>query len=268
MKVTKAVEDIYPRIRKDEKIKHVLNTMYKAGVDRVIVLKNSNTLYGIATEWDIFFKLSMLKKVKYRPYDLSLSSVTTYPVETLDPSAEIKTSIEIFLVKGFSSIPIIDRNNIYGLVTKKSILNLFLDNFKELDIKAKDVMKKVKGKVEPFNSLKNVENKFRLGGFNTLIVHSNGKYIGIITTLDLARILFQIRKLHPTKEWGRYIDRLSAADITRRDIEILRPDYEIYKAAEILAEGRQKVIPIVEDGYLRGIITRRHLLEIIKEKFI
>ena len=270
MKLLELVEREYPRIKKDEKIKNVLDTLYKSKVDRVIVLKNGGKLYGIATEWDIFFKLSMLKREKYQPYNLSLSSVTTYPVDTLDPSADIKGAIQMFMLKGYSSIPVIEGEDvIHGLLTKRSVIKNYLKQLKKLDIKIEEIMRKVKGKVEPFNSLKNVENKMRLGGFNTLIVHSGGKYLGIVSSLDLAKTLFQIRKLHPTREWGRYIEKLTVIDIMRKDVETARPEEKVYIAAELLASGRQKVVPIVdEEENIVGIVTRRHILDIILKKIL
>jgi len=270
MKLLELVENEYPRIKKDEKIKIVIDTMYKSKVDRVVVLKDGGKLYGIATEWDIFFKLSMLKREKYQPYNLSLSSVTTYPVDTLEPSADIKSAIQMFMLKGYSSIPVVEGEEvIYGLLTKKSVIKKYLPQIKKLDVKIEEMMRKVKGKVEPFNSLKNVENKMRLGGFNTLVVHSGGKYLGIVTSLDLAKILFQIRKLHPTREWSRYIEKLTVVDIIRKDVETARPEDKVYKAAEMLASGRQKVVPIIdEDENIVGIVTRRHILEIILQRIL
>lgn len=270
MRLLEFVERKYPRIKKDEKIKNVLDTLYKSRVDRVIVLKNGGKLYGIATEWDIFFKLSMLKRVKYQPYNLPLSSVTTYPVDTLDPSADIKGAIQMFMLKGYSSIPVVeDEEKIHGLITKKSVIKNYLVRLKRLNIKIEEVMREVKGKVEPFNSLKNVENKMRMGGFNTLVVHSGGKYLGVVSSLDLAKTLFQIRKLHPAREWSRYVEKLTVIDIMRRDIETARPEDSVYIAAEILAGGRQKVVPIIDqEENIVGIVTRRHILEIILEKVI
>ncbi len=270
MKLLEFVEKDYPMIKKDEKIKNVLNTLYKSRVDRVIVLKNGGKLYGIATEWDIFFKLSMMKKEKYQPYNLSLSSVTTYPVDTLDPTADLKGAIQMFMIKGYSSIPIVEGEDmIHGLLTKKIVIKKYLGELKKLNISIDEIMRKVKGRVEPFNSLKNVENKMRLGGFNTLIVHSGGKYLGIVTSLDLAKALFQIRKLHPTREWSRYIEKLTVIDIMRKDVETAKPEDNIYVAAELLAEGHQKVVPIVdEDENIIGIVTRRHILEIILKKIL
>ncbi len=268
MKLVDVVETKYPTLRKDEKIKHVLNIMYKTGVDRVIVTKNKEDLYGIATEWDIFFKLSILKRVKYRPYDLPLSSVTTYPVDVLTTTASIKTAIDMFLINGYSSIPILENGKIIGLVTKAGIIRNYKDRFKEMELKVEDVMGNVKGKIDLMSSLKNAENKFRLGGFNTLIVHSKGRYVGIITTLDLAKLLFQIRKLHPTHEWGRYIERINVADIIRRDVTVLKPTDHIYDAADILSTGRQKIIPIVDNGQVEGVISRRHILKIILENLL
>jgi len=270
MKLLDIVDPNYPKIRKDERIKHVLDTLYKLRVDRVIVLKNSGDLYGIATEWDIFFKLSMIKREKYQPYNLPLSSVSTYPVDTLIPSADLKTAINMFMIKGYSSIPLVDDDNtIYGLLTKKDIIKTYLPYIERLRLKAENIMREVKGKVEPFNSLKNVENKMRLGEYNTLIVHSNGKYLGVITALDLAKTLFQIRKLHPTREWNRYIERLSVIDILKKDIKTLGRDSHIYEASELLAEGRQKIVPIIdEDDKVVGLITRRHILKIILDKIL
>jgi len=261
MKAVDVVEKIYPMIKKDERVKKVLDIMYKSKVDRIIVLKDSNTLYGLATEWDIFYKLSMVKETRDEPYDLPLSSVTTYPVDTALPDTPVKTIINQFLRREYSSIPITDER-IYGLVTKRGVIRNYLNRLREVDKRIEEIMTKPKGIIQPFSSLKNAENKLRLGGFSTLIVHDNKTYIGVITALDIAKELLKIRKLFPKKDWDKQVSKLSVADIMRRDFKTLLPEANIYEAARIFADGWQKLIPILEDEInIVGVVTRRHILK-------
>ncbi len=260
MKAVELVEKNYPMVRKDERIKNVLNTMYKAKVDRVIVLKEADTLYGIATEWDIFYKLSRIRKEEDQPYDLPLSSVATYPVDTLEPETPLQTVIDYFLIKEYSSIPIVD-TEIHGLVTKRGVISAYLDRLRKRKTEIFDIMAKAKGTIEPFKSIRNAENKLRLGGFSTLVVHENGKYIGVVTALDIAKEILRIRKTYPKKEWDAQISKLVVADVMRKDFATLTPEDKVGRAAEIFSGGIQKLIPIIdEDQKVLGVVTRRHVL--------
>ncbi len=265
MKALDLVENNYPRHRKEERIKTILDSMYKNRVDRVLVLRDSETLYGIATEWDIFHKLSTIKKVPDQPYDLPLASVATYPVDTLPPETPVKTIINQFLLKEYSSIPILDENQIYGLVTKRGVISAHLDKIRRIDKEVIEITVKAKGRIEPFKSLRNAENKLRLGGYSTLIVHEDGRYIGVVTALDIAKEILKIRKTYPKKDWDNQISKLHVADVMRRDYATLSPTDPVYRAAEIMVERNQKIIPIVEGDKLIGIVTRRHVLNLIKE---
>ncbi|WP_431323777.1 CBS domain-containing protein [Rhizobium sp. YTU87027] len=57
----------------------------------------------------------------------------------------------------------------------------------------------------------------------------------------------------------------SVADVMSQDVIVARPDSEVSDIAESLQAHRIKRLPIVEDGRLVGIVSRRDILRIIVE---
>jgi len=263
MRVVEVASKDYPILPKDERVKSALEMMYKKRLDRLIVSRNRDILYGIITEWDIMYKLSLKSQEMYSPYNLPLSSIATYPVDTIEPEADLRAVINIFLNRGYSSLPVVSDKKILGLVTKREIIKHFLPTFKDYDTKVEEIMDTPKGKVELFQSLIQAETKMKSSGYNSLIVHDRNRFIGIVTALNIARLVFAIKKVYPTIKWEYYLSKLLVADATQRDVETLYPEDKIYKAAYIIALKNQKIIPIIEEDQCIGLVTRRHLLNFL-----
>ncbi len=268
MKAVEIASRECPILSKEERVKKALEIMYKKKVDRILISRDRNKLYGIVTEWDIMYKLSLSRQEKYSPYNIPLSGIATYPVDTITPETELKTAVNMFLIKGYSSLPVVDNDmNIIGLVTKKEVIRFYLPKLREYDTLISEVMEKVRGKVELFHSLIQAETKMKTSGYNTLIVHDKNRFIGIITAANIARLVFSVKKIYPSVKWEYYLSNLLVADATIRDVYTLSPDDRLYKAAEIIAYRTQKLIPILdEDENVIGVISRRHILKYIIDR--
>jgi len=266
MKAIEIVSKDYPILPKEERVKTAIEIMYKKHKDRIIVSRNKDILYGIVTEWDIMYKLSLTSQEMYSPYNLPLSSIATYPVDTINPDTDLKAVINMFLTRGYSSLPIVEDGKIIGLITKKEIIKKFLPKFKESSVMIEEIMDRPRGKVELFQSLIQAETKMKASGYNSLIVHDRNRFIGIITALNIARLVFTIKKVYPSPKWEHYLSNLLVADATLRDVDTLKMSDPIYAAADIIANKNQKIIPIVENDECVGIITRRHLLRYLIDK--
>jgi len=266
MKAIKIASNEYPVIPKEERVKKAIELMYKKNVDRIIVSRDKDILYGIITEWDLMYKLSLKSFEMYSPYNLPLSSIATYPVDTINVDTDIKAVINIFLAKGYSSLPIVEDSKIRGIITKKEIIKYYLPRIKDRNIYIENIMDDVKGKIELFHSLRQAENKMKNSGYNSLIVHDRNRFIGIITALNIAKTIFTIKRIYPTIHWEYHLGKILVAEATIRNVNTLTPRDTLYDAAKIITYTGQKIIPVLfEDNMIAGIITRRHILRYLLE---
>jgi CBS domain-containing protein len=260
MKVINIVNNQYPTIEKDARIKDAINLMLKKNTDRLIVV-NKGKLYGILTEYDLFFKLSQRKTKRFQPYNISVSGAASRPVDTIHPTTEVKTAAQMMIRRGYSSLPVVDKEKLYGLVTKWELIEiLYKAGQNALETPLTQIMDKVRAKVELFHRLVQALTKMKAVGYNTLIVTDHKKYIGIISALDIARTLYMVKKINPVEHWDAVLRNILVAELVNRNIFTLTPENTILDAVNILRSKRQKLIPIVEEDEVTGIISRRHLL--------
>jgi CBS domain-containing protein len=76
------------------------------------------------------------------------------------------------------------------------------------------------------------------------------KLLGLITERDLVRAMAN----------GADLDQVAVSSFMSRDPDIFSPEFDVWEAAEWLAESGYRHLPVVEDGALLGIISVRDLL--------
>ena len=87
-------------------------------------------------------------------------------------------------------------------------------------------------------------------GHGSLGVVDGMKLLGLITERDLVRAIAN----------GADLDRVTVSSFMSRDPDIFSPEFDVWEAAEWLAESGYRHLPVVEDGALLGIISVRDLL--------
>ncbi|MDV4183776.1 CBS domain-containing protein (plasmid) [Rhizobium leguminosarum] len=101
------------------------------------------------------------------------------------------------------------------------------------------------------------------------VVDDGGRVCGMITEGDLLmrkEIRFPSRSIRASEiDLERYISSNGwcVADVMSQDVVVARPDSEVSDIAESLQAHRIKRLPIVEDGRLVGIVSRRDILALI-----
>jgi CBS domain-containing protein len=89
------------------------------------------------------------------------------------------------------------------------------------------------------------ESMLRLGGIRHLPVVSQGRLVGLVTHRDLLRSAATRDRRSTT-----------AGDIMTRDLEAVRPETSLVRAARLMLEKKFGCLPVVESsGRLVGIIT-------------
>jgi CBS domain-containing protein len=102
----------------------------------------------------------------------------------------------------------------------------------------------------PATSLREAAAAMHERGHGSLGVVDGMKLLGLITERDLVRAMAN----------GADLDQTTVSSFMSRDPDIFSPEFDVWEAAEWLAESGYRHLPVVEDGTLLGIISVRDLL--------
>lgn len=141
-------------------------------------------------------------------------------------------------------------------------------------MQAKDVMTKDVVHISPAASVRHAVAVMLQNNLSGLpVIDDQGRVCGMLTEGDL--LLRREIRLSPRPartpdvisevDLERYISRngWSVADVMSQDVIVAGPESEISDIAESLQAHRIKRLPIVEDGKLIGIVSRRDIMPII-----
>jgi len=105
---------------KDITVSSALNLMDKKRVGSLLVVEDKKLL-GIFTEKDILKKIVMQKR---NPDSTKVSEVMSTKLITIPPDEDIFDAAKIMLEKDIRRLPVVDKNNLLGLVTEKDLLRM------------------------------------------------------------------------------------------------------------------------------------------------
>jgi CBS domain-containing protein len=112
-------------------------------------------------------------------------------------------------------------------------------------------------------------------GISGAPVVEDGRLIGVITEGDLIfrdadvkapGFLDILGGMIPLGSWDEYRDEaLKSAGVTvdevmTREVIMIHPDATLAEASTLMADKRVKILPVTEEGRLRGVITRMDIL--------
>jgi CBS domain-containing protein len=138
-----------------------------------------------------------------------------------------------------------------------------------------DVMQADWPALGPDQTVEDVIKLFAETGISGAPVVEEGRLVGIITEGDLIFRDADIRApgfldilggIIPLGNWDEYREEtLKSAGVTvdevmTRDVTTVHPETPLTEAATVMAEQRIKLLPAVEEGVLRGVITRMDIL--------
>ena len=136
------------------------------------------------------------------------------------------------------------------------------------DVRVKEIMTKDTIHIDKNDSIANLMKMFEKYDFNSFPVVVNGRIVGIITKLDLLKAFslgLELRRI-------AYLNMIYAervGDIMRKAVISLDPDDTVKRAIEYMIEFNLRSLPVVDEGKLVGMISRKDVLgclEIIYEQ--
>ena len=107
-------------------------------------------------------------------------------IVSLVPNGSIKDSVSKMKKYGISQMPVIDHDNVVGLVSESTLLDALMDNKGK---NVSDIMEETPPIVSKTTSIKVVSNLLR--HYPTVLVSESGKLIGLITKADLLSKLYK-----------------------------------------------------------------------------
>ena len=108
-----------------------------------------------------------------------------------------------------------------------------------------------------------IATRIVLGAFNGVpIIDDNGIVIGIVTTIDMLRVIRD----------GKNLENMHARDLMTKSPSVVKQDTKIENIIDIMDKKGIEMVPVVEeetDGRLLGVVSRSDILaEKINERFV
>ena len=125
VRVSKVMSADVPTFGWESKIGDAAKLLAKEGSGCAVIV-NNNKLIGIVTELDFVRKVISKGKSFKEP----IIDVMNYPVTFMTPNMKLDEALKIIDTKGFKRYPVVENDEIVGLVTKKDVINSISDNLK------------------------------------------------------------------------------------------------------------------------------------------
>lgn len=124
-------------------------------------------------------------------------------------------------------------------------------------VKVRDVMERNCTVVVATTNLQTLVDEHLLRtGQRCFIVQRDGHLVGLITAGDVSRIERRMWPMTTVEEAMRPTDKL----------RIVSPDAPVTQALETMARENINQLPVASNGHLEGVLSRAHLLEILRAR--
>jgi CBS domain-containing protein len=252
-----------------------IRTMTKQGFRRVpIANPGTGLLEGIVTATDIIDYLGGGKKFQiiqqkyngniFKAINEAIKLIMTQKVFSVKTSAKISDAIDLMTQKNLGGLPVVDDGNrLKAIITERDIAVLFADKISGVTV-AQLMSEKVTTAL-PKTTIFEAEKSMVAQGFRRLPIVSEGRIIGILTSMDIIRF-FGSGKVFQHLKSGTIIQVLNtpALEIATKEVFTIEPNADVGKAAKIMQDKDVGAVPVVKDSRLVGIITERDFFKIIE----
>jgi len=252
-----------------------IQIMAKEGFRRIPVANpGTKALEGITTATDIIDYLGGGKKFEiiqqkyggniFKAINEPIRLIMTKNVVSIKTSAKISKAIELMTEKNLGGLPVVDdENHVRAIITERDIANLFADRISEITVS--QLMSEKVVTALPTTTIFEAEKTMVTQGFRRLPIISDGKVIGIITSMDIIRF-FGSGEVFTYLRSGTIIQVLNtpALKIATREVASISPSADVGQAAKIMRDKDIGAVPVIVNEKLVGIITERDFFKIIE----
>lgn len=249
--------------------------MVKEGFRRLpIANPGTRHLEGIITATDVIDYLGGGKKFEvirqkygsnfFKAINEPVKLIMTQKVVSIRATAKIDDAIDMMKKSNLGGLPIVDADgSVKGIITERDIAGLFADRIS--GVRVSQLMTEKVVTALPSTTIFECEKTMVAQGFRRLPIVSDGKVLGIITTMDLIRF-FGSGEVFKHLRSSTIIQILNtpALEIAAKSVATIEPEADVGQAAKMMHEKDIGAVPVVKSGKLVGIITERDFFKIIE----
>jgi len=254
---------------------HARNQMIRYRCSRLPVV-DGERLAGIITKKDLGYRLRQAEPTwRRRPIDrIPASLLMTPDPVSLASDASTRTAAAAMIEYGISGLPVVEDCTLVGIVTKTDLLGSV--SVERLAATVGDLMGDAVT-ISRYHSLDHVIDLASERDDKLVVVNNDGTLAGIITESNLAFYEYvgrvpgepdrDVTMLRRAATGGpktlRYVRDVSAIaeDMMTRPVETAPPDAPIAEAVRKMREKGINSLVVVEDGDIKGIITRDDIIK-------
>ena len=267
MKIKNLMTEDLITIDKDQNLTDAIKLMRKHKISRLPVLNtnqdNKKELVGIISERDIADKIGSAKFEKKPISQVRIVSVMLKDVITAPEDMSLVDVAKLMLENGIGSVPIVDGDNLIGIVSKADFLTLA--NGKAFEkILIDGVMSTDITSVSPSERLVHARRLMLDSKVGRLPVIEDDELVGMITSKDLIRAFIDVKKNIPDKYQKTQLKEVFVEDIMSKNPLSINENDSISNADEIMIETGFNGLPVINnDEDIVGIITQTDILKLI-----
>ena len=190
------------------------------------------------------------------------------PSPNFMPGDAILDAAKVLISHKIEAVPVLNQNkNILGIVTRNDIVKYALTTGWLDKFKVKDAMSTNLVIASPLDTASKVRKLIVKHGIKqVLIIGEDGKLVGIVRIRDLLEKIYGITVSRSTVgERAGETDRTlshQANRIMSRPVTTVNTEDKLSEAAEIMIT-KEHCIPVLEEGYVVGVITRSDIIKMI-----
>jgi predicted transcriptional regulator len=250
-----SIQDIMAKpvtIAKSAVITEALDKMLNEGIDPLIVTQG-NAVVGTVSRKAIAETLGSKKNATISPSKIHVSNVveeeftSAYPDQGLD--------VLIPLLQHFKLVVVLDKDHrLIGQVTAGNLLQVMVPQVP------------LAGVIEEVNSINADERVVHLrrriidDDESRYVVTDSEGLLGMVTDTDVARSMREFREDIPDKHQDHRIRNMIVRDIMSSPLISVDAGADTATVAQLLLARSISAVPVVEDGRIAGVVTRRSLV--------
>jgi CBS domain-containing protein/ribosome-associated translation inhibitor RaiA len=215
--------------------------------------------------------LRILYDVKKPSQNSKLTKLMFKPF-TVNSDTSVKEALMKVVDTGIDLIPVIEEDNMIGVVSDYDILQAFKRHKLLSKIKVKDLMRRPITIYED-DTIAKARSLMRNNRIDVLpIINKSRTFLGFASALDLINrfMSFPTEKQKGKGERiGKMIPKLSlpVKAILRKDIDTVTPNMKVSDALNCMFKWGIKSIPVIAGNKVQGILVRMNMLKFLRNRF-
>jgi len=248
---------------KDQPLANAIDLMQRNEISRLVVLQ-AGKIVGMITEKDIARELGSSAAYRLPPGRMHVSNAMTPNPITVAPDVKAKRAAEIMLDHDVSGLPVVDGENLTGIVTKLDFAKV-CSWYEEIYVG--QVMQASPRTISPSDRVIHARRLLLDEDLIGLPVVEGGELVGIVTMRDVAMKLAAFQEVVPDRYKSERIRNLLVEDIMTQPATTTRTDAKLSEVSRLMLERRFSSLPVLNlEGELVGLLTKTQLTEVARDR--